>query len=289
MPVLERTTTALRGLVERLRPHQRDGGEPDARPSTRTLNRNVCWMLGLGRQPFRDNAPADELFVDDAVEMQLNMLAEQLRTGAMLPLLKGEQGSGKTSLLIQLMARVGDANHFFVVRGTRTLTAQRIILDMLRVLERPIPEDTGECFRHLARQLRDLAADGQPAILVVDDADALEERELAHLLAAHDSLRRALNGRFRMLLAAEPAIELRLSGLHSVQLESGQVFSANVRPLARPRIAPYLAHRLAMAGYGGELPLDDDSLDRISASAGGLPRSVETAAASELNSRWPDD
>lgn len=288
MPVLERTTTALRGLVDRLRAQHHDDDDAGAPRATRTLNRNVCWMLGLEQQPFRDNAPADQLFVDDAVEMQLNMLAEQLRTGDMLPLLKGEEGSGKTSLLIQLMARVGDTSHFFVVRGTPTLTAERIILDMLRVLERPIPDDTGECFRHLARQLRELATDGRPAILVVDDADALEERELSHLLAAHDSLRRALNGRFRILLAAEPAIELRLSALHSDQLDRGQVFSANVRPLARPRVAPYLSHRLAMAGYTGELPLDEETLDRVSASAEGLPRSVEMAAAGELNSRWPE-
>ncbi|MDZ7748046.1 MAG: hypothetical protein U5K43_03695 [Halofilum sp. (in: g-proteobacteria)] len=143
MPVLERTTSALRELVGRLRGGDRDDDTP---APTRTLSDNARRILGLERQPFRDNAGANELFVDDAVEMQLNMLAEQLRTGEMLPVLKGEAGSGKTSLLIQLMARAGEDFHFFVVRGEPGLTAERVIVDMLRVLVRPVPEDRRECF-----------------------------------------------------------------------------------------------------------------------------------------------
>jgi DamX protein len=286
MPVLERTTSALRELIDRLRPA---APEPAAGPSpTRSLGRNARWMLGLTRQPFRDNAAADELFVDDAVAMQLNMLAEQLRTGEMLPVLKGEAGSGKTSLLIQLMARAGEELHFFVVRGEPDLTAERVIVDMLRVLTRPVPEDRSECFRQLARQLHGLVADGRPAALAIDDAHAIPDRELGHLLAAHDSLKRALGGRFRLLLATDPAIELRLPHLQSAQVDAGQVFSANVRPLNRARIGPYLAHRLAMAGYEGPLPIDDDVLDAIASESGGLPRAVETAAAGEINARWPD-
>ncbi|MDZ7748047.1 MAG: hypothetical protein U5K43_03700 [Halofilum sp. (in: g-proteobacteria)] len=123
---------------------------------------------------------------------------------------------------------------------------------------------------------------------MVDDAHVVPERELDHLLSAHDSLRRALDDRFRLLLAADPAIELRLAQLHSAQLDAGQVFAANVRPLHRARVAPYLAHRLAMAGYHGELPVDEDTLDAITSDSGGLPRGVETGAAAAINARWPD-
>lgn len=284
-PVLERTTNVLRDLVDRVRGGARDAADA---PPTRSLSASAHRALGLERQPFRDNAAAHELFVDDAVEMQLNMLAEQLRTGEMLPVLKGEPGSGKTSLLIQLMARAGDDFHFFVVRGEAALAAQRVVVDMLRVLVRPVPDDTGECFRELARQLRRLVADGRPAALVVDDAHVIAERELDHLLSAHDSLRKALGGHFRLLLATDPSIELRLPRLRSAQVDAGQVFAANVRPLNRARVGPYLAHRLAVAGYQGELPFDEDTLDAITSDSGGLPRGVETGAAAAINARWPD-
>lgn len=280
--VFETATETIRDLVSRLRgqhDHDEDSGEA---PVDRLLPHSTLSTLGLHRQPFDDHAVADELFVDDAIEMQVNMLSEHLRSGEMLPLLKGEGGSGKTSLLILLMTRSNDRFHYFVARGRKELRAEQIIVDMLRLLIRPIPDEPRECFRELARRLRKLVADDRPAVLVIDDADSLADEQLNNLLAAHDSLSRALDGRFRLLLAAQPAIELRLSRLTSEQLRSGRVFATDMRPLARPRIGPYLEQRLAAAGLAGAVPLDEGALDRIARRGGGLPRSIEAAAAEEL-------
>lgn len=283
--MLERTTSTLRDFVDRLRAPA--GNEPPPAGSTRTLEPAVLTALGLEHQPFRDHTTADELFVDDAIEMNLNMLGQQIRSGTMLPVLKGEPGSGKTSLLIQLMARAQDECQFFVCRAEPNLTAERIITDMLRLLTRPVPHDTAECFRELARRLRAMVSDEQPAALVIDDADLLSDRELGHVLTAHDSLRKALHGRFRLLLATDPALELRLPQLRSEQIAAGQVFAANIRPLGRARIGPYLDWRLQAAGARpSDVPLDEDLLDRIAAASEDLPRSVEAAAAAELNARW---
>lgn len=272
----------IRGLVARLRPgRDPDSAGPD--PVTRSLDPRVLGELGLQRQPFNDHAGAEDLFVDDAIEMQVNMLSEQLRNGDMLPLLKGEEGSGKTSLLILVMTRSNSEFHYFVARGAADLRAEQVIVDMLRVLVRPVPDTPRECFRELARRLRKLVADGRPAVLVVDDADAIGDDQLNNLLAAHDSLRSALGGRFRLLLAARPAIELRLPRLSSAQLRSGRVFASDVRPLAPARIAPYLQQRLAAAGLSGEPPFDERALERIARRSDSLPRSIEAAAAAELN------
>lgn len=281
--MFETTAETIRNLVDRLR-GQRDGNRNESSDEHvgRRLPASTLAALGLQRQPFEDHAVADELFVDDAIEMQVNMLAEQLRSGEMLPLLKGETGSGKTSLLILLIARSNDRFHYFVARGREDLHAEQIIVDMLRLLTRPTPETTRECFRELARRLRSLVSDERPAVLVIDDADRLGDDQLNNLLAAHDSLSRALGGRFRLLLAAQPAIELRLSRLDSEHLDSGRVFATDMRPLVRARIGPYLEQRLAVAGLNGAVPFDDSALDRIARHGGGLPRSIEAAAAAEL-------
>ncbi len=261
--------------------------EPAASTS-RTVSDQACWLLGLERQPFRDNAAPHELFADEAITMQINALLGQLRDGTMLPLLRGERGSGKTSMLIQLMARSGEHYHFFVVRGNADLTAERVVIDMLRVLVRPVPDKGSQCFRELVRQLRSLVQDGRPAVLVVDDADSIADTELERLLQVHDRLRDAVAGGFRMLLAVDPALDLRMARLSSRQLDAGQVFAANVRPYNRARIEQYIAHRLAAAGYGGSLPLSEEELDAIAAEAEGLPRSVEAATTARINRNWPD-
>jgi len=284
MSVLERGSRVLRQVLSR------DGGAdaPVSRGTSRTIGAQASWMLGLERQPFCDHASPRELFQDDAIAMQLNALAQQLAEATMLPILRGEPGSGKTSLLIQLMAQTGQDYHYFVARGEERLAAERVVVDMLRVLVRPVPARASECFRELAHRLRVLVGDGRPAVLVVDDADAIADQELERLLAVYDKLRTAVDGRFRLLLAADATIEPRLARLHSQQLDSGQVFTSNIRPLNRNRIPGYLSHRLAMAGYDGPLPLDDETLDALARDAMPLPREVERGAAEAINARWPD-
>lgn len=263
--------------------------EAAAADGARALDGSALSALGLSGQPFHDHAPAGDLFADAAIEMQVNALAQQLRSGEMIPLLKGERGAGKTSQLIQLMGRTGEEFHYFVVRGRDGATAERTIIDMLRLLVARVPDDTGTCFRELARQLRSLVADGSPAALVVDDADTMPDRELNRLLAARDRLDSALGGRFRLLLAVQPEFELRMEQLTSSHLDAGRVSGISVRPLQRPRIGPYLEHRLRAAGLRGAMPLDDDDLDRIAEAAGTLPRKVEAAAAALLNARHGGD
>jgi len=287
MSMIGRAGTALRRVLPGKEGRSVDNGSVHTL-GTRTIGERACWMLGLQRQPFRDDAAPDELFRDDAIAMPLNALADQLSGGLMLPILRGEAGSGKTSMLIQLMARTGDDYHYFVIRGDPQTAAERVVVDMLRVLVRPVPADSGECFRELARQMRGIVADERPGVLVVDDAHAVSDLELDRLLSVYDKLRGALGGRFRLLLAADPAIEPRLSNLHCEQLDTGEVFTSNVRPLSRNRIPAYLGHRLAMAGYSGELPIEEETLDALASGGATLPRQIEQGAASAINGRWPD-
>lgn len=274
-------TDRIRDLVARLRgeDHQ-DETDPLA---TRRLNPIAMARLDLDTQPFRDDSTAEAMFVDDAVEMQVNMLERQLRDGEMLPLLKGEPGSGKTSLLILLMSRNSDRYHYFVARGRASLRAEQVMTDMLRLFTRDVPDVMQEAFRALARQLRTLVADGCPAVLVIDDADAMTDSQLNNLLAVHDSLAPALDGRFRLLLSASADFEPRLATLHSQQINAGRMMATTVRPMSRPRIAAYLEQRLRAAGFEGDLPLDDETLDRIAEAGGSLPRDIEAATAAELN------
>jgi len=272
----------IRELVSRLRGETAREATP-AQPTTRHLDPSAMARLDLEVQPFRDDTSADSMFVDDAVEMQINMLNRQLEEGEMLPVLKGEPGSGKTSLLILLMSRSNDLFHFFVARGHEDLLAEQVMTDMLRLFTREPPGARQQTFRELARHLRHLVADDCPAVLVVDDADALADSQLNNLLAMRDSLAPALGGCFRILLAAGADFEPRLARLHSDQLRSGRVMATAVRPMARARIASYLEQRLRAAGFAGEFPFGDRALDRISERGGSLPRDIEAAAAAELN------
>jgi|GEM_PF-2212484 len=282
--MLDRATSALREALGRLR---RDGTPADLLAhGRRHLDPATLQLLGLRGQPFSDQTPPEDLYVDDAIRMQINMISQQLVEGEVLPVLRGEAGSGRTSVLIRLMTDHARRMHFFVARGGTGLKAQRVIIDMLRMLVRPVPEDPAECYRDLARRLRALMVDGQPAVLVIDDADRMPDREIANILALHDSLRRTLNGGFRTLLVGDPGFDTRLMTLDSEQIRAGQLVAADVRPMSRPRIGPFLEHRLRVAGREDDAPFSATDLERIFAATGGLPRDVEIAAAAALEARF---
>lgn len=283
--MLDRATSALRDAVSRLRG---DDDEPaDLLASgNRRLSLDTRRELGLFDQPFSDQTPPAKLYVDHAIRMQTNVLASQLTDNEVLPIVRGESGSGKTSLLIRLMTdHTGDL-HFFVARGRAGLDARQIVIDMLRMLVRPVPDDPSECYLDLARRLRALVADGLPATLVIDDADLLSDRELQNLLSLHDSLRQTLRGRFRILLGGQSGFDSRLTELDSEQLRAGQMVTSDVRPLPRAGIASFLEHRLRAVGLDGDSPLTDADIERIHAASGGLPRDVEIAAAAMLEARF---
>lgn len=283
--MLDRATNALRDAVNRLRGDDAEPADLLAGGQWR-LSLTTRRELGLFDQPFSDQTSPAKLYVDHAIRMQTNVLASQLGENEMLPVVRGEDGSGKTSLLIRLMTDHATAMHFFVARGRSGLEARQIVVDMLRMLVRPVPADPAECYRDLARRLRALVADGLPAILVIDDADALTDLELQNLLSLHDSLRNTLGGRFRLLLSGQPGLDARLTELDSEQLRAGQMITSDVRPLPRAGIAAFLEHRLRAVGLDGDVPLSDTDLERIHAASGGLPRDVEIAAASALEARF---
>ena len=81
--------------------------------------------LGVQQQPF-DAVQEDNLFIDESLELQLQMLRHNLRYSNMLQVLCGRTGAGKTTLTIGLIQVVNQELELFLVRGERGLTSSRI-------------------------------------------------------------------------------------------------------------------------------------------------------------------
>ncbi|MEM7294138.1 MAG: hypothetical protein AAF420_12195, partial [Pseudomonadota bacterium] len=88
---------------------------PDS--SAAILNDEALRALGLAAQPFCDRPSGHEYFFDPVMQMQLNMLQHNLKFSDMIQVLKGERGSGKTALIIQMLANANDEFQIFVARG----------------------------------------------------------------------------------------------------------------------------------------------------------------------------
>jgi len=236
--------------------------------------------LGVQQQPF-DAVQEDNLFIDESLELQLQMLRHNLRYSNMLQVLCGRTGAGKTTLTIGLIQVVNQELELFLVRGERGLTSSRIFADLLRALD---CESTGDSAADVSTFTRELAANSSvdtPAALVVDDAHLLERSELAQLLDNTVAIDQGTTNGFRLLLVGQASLRDSLAAIESPLLVPGRVYSADIKPLSVEQTRAYLAHRLS--GVGASWPFDDQEVTSIAELADGLPGAIDSAAATALN------
>jgi len=236
--------------------------------------------LGVQQQPF-DAVQEDNLFIDESLELQLQMLRHNLRYSNMLQVLCGRTGAGKTTLTIGLIQVVNQELELFLVRGERDLTSSRIFADLLRALD---CESTGDSATDVLTFTRELAANTSvdtPAALVVDDAHLLERSQLAQLLDNTVAIDQGTTNGFRLLLVGQASLRDSLATIESPLLVPGRVYSADIKPLSVEQTRAYLAHRLS--GVGASWPFNDAEVTSIAELAEGLPGAIDGAAATALN------
>jgi DamX protein len=252
-------------------------------PSGALLDPATLAGMGIQQQPF-ETVREDSLFMDESLELQVQMLRHNLRYSNMLQVLCGRPGAGKTTLTIALIRIVNQELELFLVRGERGLTSSRVFADLLRALD---CESTANSAMDVQAFIRELTASGNtdaPAALVVDDAHLLERRELAQLLANTVEIDQGSSSGFRLLLVGQVSLRDTLESIESPLLVPGRVYSADIKPFSVEQTQAYLAHRLS--GVGASWPFDDEEVASIAESADGLPGAIDSVAATALNHKY---
>ncbi|MFO6465300.1 ExeA family protein [Jannaschia sp. KMU-145] len=196
-----------------------------------------------------------------------------LMTGAPFMALTGEAGTGKTSLLMRLMADADETLRFAVVGGIRS-GAGSILPWILQSLGEPITAEMTEPELHSRLQdllIADYAA-GRRVVLVIDEAqtlstEALDElRLLTNINSAEDQL-------VQVILSGHPGLRdmLRMPALSGLVNRVG-VWAA-LDPILRDETTGYIAARLSAAG-GPEDLFDEDAVAIVHAASAGLARAV---------------
>jgi type II secretory pathway predicted ATPase ExeA len=232
--------------------------------------------FGLTRHPFDKETEHDNLFAS------ASMLETQVRLGHLLDmrgigLVTGDCGSGKSTTCRKLVTDL----HAGLYRPIYTALTTGNVMDLYKTiaweLGLPTERNRAALYRQIRSEVTRLCTESkQRPVLIVDEAhhlraDVLEdlrlltnyamdsENRLCLVLVGHPELRRRLN------MAAHEALSQRI------------VVRAHVTGLAREEIAPYLAHRLRLAGT--ELPLFElAAQEAIFQAASGLPRKVNSLA-----------
>lgn len=194
----------------------------------------------------------------------------------------GDPGTGKTTLAREVIARWGElvAVAFLAYSAVGEVELLEEIVRRFGI-EPPEGGSRSRLVVAFERALAAVAARGQIALLVVDDAHGLGPHELESLRllanAAHQS-----GHPLEILLLGLPALDARLDEAALAALRQRVAVRAKLAPLAPPDVRRYLQHRAGAGGADGIATFPKKTCREIAARTGGVPRRINVLAAESL-------
>ena len=188
-------------------------------------------------------------------------------------LLTGEVGSGKTTLIRDLLDKSYERVVLSKIFNTRVTSEQ--LLSMIN-------DDFGldvqgkdkiTMIRDLNVFLIDQYAAGNQPILIIDEAqnlssDLLEEvRMLSNLEASSSKL-------MQIILVGQPELRTILAAPELRQLRQRININCHLQALSREEVEQYISHRLEIAGNATAVHFEVESLDAIFRYSRGIPRLI---------------
>lgn len=231
--------------------------------------------FGLGRRPFsetvRDSAYL-QLPSRDAVLRRLKYGLIQAEGPA---LLFGPPGTGKTLLARKLAAEIGGPSAVLSFPVMPAIDVVGYLADELGApAAHPTPARTMLAeFRRLEAVLAGCAARGERPLLVIDEAQSINDPALFDLLRMLLNLASQGTSDLLMVIVGTADLLLRLPQGLADRLAARCLLG----PLTEPETAAYLAGRLAAAGSASDL-FTPDAVSELHRAADGLPRRLNRLA-----------
>lgn len=230
-------------------------------------------FFGLSAKPFELLPNPSFFYLSKGHSKALSYLQYGIQERAGFTLLTGEVGSGKTTLIRDIINKNSGAMTLAMIFNTRIDSQQLVAM---------INEDfglkaEGKDKTQLLRELNDFliveCSAGRQPIVIIDEAqnlspESLEEVRLLSNLESDD---------FKLLqivLVGQPELKELIAQPALRQLRQRISISCHLNPLSREETEEYIFHRLATVGRRDCVTFQDGSLDLIFDFSGGVPRLI---------------
>ena len=230
-------------------------------------------FFGLTTKPFELVPNPKFLYHSQSHKKALSYLTYGLQERAGFILLTGEVGSGKTTIIRDIVNSRDADTALSLIFNTR-LTAKQIIASINEDFGLDV---TGKDKVALVRDLNDfligLHARQQRAVVIIDEAQNLsaalleEIRLLSNLEADNVKL-------LQIVLVGQPELNKVITRPDLRQLRQRISVHCNLEALSREESEAYVYHRLALAGNREALRWQEGTFDALYAYSGGIPRLI---------------
>jgi type II secretory pathway predicted ATPase ExeA len=216
-------------------------------------------IFGLDRLGPPPNGNQSFFFRFPLIQQRLSLLNQMVGSRSMLVVVVGERGSGKTTLMHELISMAG-----------HRWQACRFKLKSRK-------DDSQRLWQNLNNREVYRTVDESPPSLIIDDAHQLTPSELKKLLRSAFS--KPEQRKFQsLILFSEPGIRGRFAEISRWMPPKSVIDKIYMTPLNEKLTADYLKHRLRASGLVLQNPFTPDQIRHIHQRSGGLPGRINGEA-----------
>ncbi len=231
-------------------------------------------FYGLTAKPFSLLPDPKYLFRSHQHEVALSILEYATGGDIALSVITGEVGSGKTTLVRQLMGQLEETTTIGLISNTHS-AADNLMQFVALAYDMPFKgKEKIELYQDFTEFLISQYTAGRRTLLIVDEAqnlsvEMLEEiRLLTNINADEHTL-------IQLLLVGQPELHQLLKRHELRQLAQRISVTANLQPLDEKETVNYIRHRLTTVGGDPDL-FHKNALRLIYWNSGGIPRVINT-------------
>ena len=230
-------------------------------------------FFNLKQKPFDLLPDPDFLFMSSSHKKVLSYLDYGIRERVGFILLTGEVGSGKTTIIRNLIKKNLSDVVLSKIFNTRVDSEQLIAMINDDFGLPVLNKDKITLLRDLNSFLIDQFVKGNQPVLIIDEAqnlnnDLLEEvRMLSNLETDNAKL-------LQIILVGQPELRKTLASSTLIQLRQRISINCHIKPLSRTEIELYILHRLEKAGDRDAVIFSGETIEIIFTYSRGIPRLI---------------
>jgi general secretion pathway protein A len=231
----------------------------------------------LERNPFDDEEELRVYYASETHQAALLKLRYVIEHGKGAAVLGGATGVGKSFLLQvlsrELPAQFGPFAHLIFPQMSAAELLAYLAVELGAEPPGAGDEQAGldRTVREIDRRLKELNAEGRQPVIVVDEAQLIEDWQVFQSLRLLLNFQQAAGRRFSLIFAGQNEL---FTTIHRMgQLDERIAVKCQLRPLSVDETAGYITCRLEAAGADRPI-FAPDSLQPLYELSGGIPRRI---------------
>jgi general secretion pathway protein A len=191
-------------------------------------------------------------------------------------------GTGKTTLLLQLLERIRKCAYTAFLFQTQCNSREFLGYLLADMGIESHDDDVVRMHKEFNEALIRLKHADMRFVLVIDEAQNLgdEVLETVRLLSDFETPSSKL---IQIVLSGQPQLADKLAGASLLQFRQRIAVLSRLEPLGAAETIRYIEHRLRVAGHAGRPPFTAEALAAIAARSGGIPRNINNLCFNALS------